>query len=144
MFFSTKPIPVYSNDRVETLCYNKSDTDVLQWLNSTTAMIRRLQTNPDPGKDPKTALVQLKEKATILESIWKRRGLSRGCTGTTTEDSAKKRKTSSSPIFTAMKTYKDAGTQTDPWVCPDCNGNPDLEEEKFVFNELACNEDYIQ
>jgi hypothetical protein len=38
---------------------------------------------------------------------------------------------------------RSVGTQTDPWVCPDCNGNPDLEEEKFVFNELACTEDYL-
>jgi hypothetical protein len=32
------------------------------------------------------------------------------------------------------------GTQTEPWICPDCNGNPDLEEEKFVFNPYAADD----
>jgi len=149
MWFSSKPIPHYLNNQIETDCYSKSDDAVLQWLNCTLAYIRRLENAPDPAKDPSTALAQLRSKATILEGVCRRRAILPTSTGTSLEINEKKRKLSQSTSTAAKLCLLkpkmiSVGTQTDPWICPDCNGNPDLDEELFVFNELACDENYVK
>lgn len=143
MWFSSKPVPHYLNNQIETDCYAKKDDEVLQWLNCTLAYIRRLENAPDPLKDPKPALAQLRSKATILEGVCRRRAILPTSTGTSTETSVKKRKTSPLTLPATKPSMISVGTQTDPWVCPDCCGNPELDEEKFVFNPYAADDDYL-
>jgi len=62
-------------DDIDSLCYAKSDNDLIRWLNNTEGMVKKLIMTPDPTKpDPQDLIDKLEKRANTMKVHLKKRG----------------------------------------------------------------------
>jgi hypothetical protein len=63
------------DDDIDSLCYAKTDQDLLNWMNNTDSLIKRLIMSPDPSKnDPQGLIDKLNRRLDTMKVHLRKRG----------------------------------------------------------------------
>lgn len=71
--------PIYRknyDDDIDSLCYSKTDSDLMNWFNNTGSLVKRLIMNPDASKaDPQALIDKLNSRLQTMKTHLKKRGM---------------------------------------------------------------------